>query len=248
MNALLLLAGYGSRLAREDLPHKVLLRFGKETLLARHLHTLQAAGIEKTVLVVGHNKQAIKQAAAALDLTMPLAFVDNDDFLTTGNTLSLVMGLHGIEGEVLVMDGDILYPPGVLTEFLKTARGSVFAVVPVDIDDHECAKVLLQDDGVIAAIITKRALTQEEKSRYSFAGEAIGFFTLSPEAVRVILKEYEEREDFFRPTLWEILFSEIAGKTRFTVDRIDGPGCFEIDTQEDYDEALRYFQSHPEDY
>ncbi len=52
MQAVILIAGYGSRLNRDDVPHKCLLPFGNDTLLSRHLFTLQQAGIEKTVLVV----------------------------------------------------------------------------------------------------------------------------------------------------------------------------------------------------
>ncbi|HIE80310.1 MAG TPA: UDP-N-acetylglucosamine diphosphorylase, partial [Nitrospinaceae bacterium] len=50
MEAIILLAGYGSRLDRQDLPHKTLLPFGEETLLSRHLKCLQALGIRKRQL------------------------------------------------------------------------------------------------------------------------------------------------------------------------------------------------------
>ncbi|QPJ61131.1 MAG: NTP transferase domain-containing protein [Candidatus Nitronauta litoralis] len=248
MNALILLAGYGSRLSREDLPHKVFLDFGGESLLNKHLKTLQNAGIEKTVLVVGYNKGAIKDAVAKMDLTMPIEFIDNDVYRTTGNTLSMVMGLRGMQGDVLVMDGDLLYPREVLGGFLDKATGSCFAVVPVDINDVECAKVLLNNDESIAAIITKRALTDQEKSGYKFSGEAIGFFTLTPHAVDTIIKAYDEQEAHYEPTLWEILFSEIADKTPLCVYPLDENGCFEIDTQEDYEEALACYNANPDRY
>ncbi len=224
------------------------LDFGGESLLSKHLKTLQHAGIEKTVLVVGYNKDAIKQAVADMNLTMPVEFIDNDVYRTTGNTLSMVMGLRGMQGNVLVMDGDLLYPREVLGGFLGKATGSCFAVVPVDINDVECAKVLLNADQSIAAIITKRALTDQEKSDHTFSGEAIGFFTLTPHAVDTIIKAYEEREEYFSPTLWEILFSEIADKTPLGVYPLNENGCFEIDTQEDYEEALACYTANPERY
>ncbi len=248
MNALILLAGYGSRLSREDLPHKVFLDFNGESLLSKHLNALQSAGIEKTVLVVGYNADAIKQAVAEMKLSMPVEFVDNALYLTTGNTLSMVMGLRGMEGDVLVMDGDLLYPREILNDFIQQAKGSCFAVTPVDIDDVECAKVILRGDDSIGAIITKRALTQDERTRYTFSGEAIGFFTLTPHAVDTILNTYDAQEEHYSTTLWEILFSDIADKTPLTVYPIDDEGCFEIDTQEDYEEALACYNAHPERY
>ena len=142
MQAVILLAGYGSRLKRDDIPHKCLLPFGDETLLSRHLSILQSLGMEQTVLVVGHNKAAVKNYAQGLDLTMPVEFVDNDRYATTGNTLSLVMGLRDREGDCLVMDGDVLYPRAALEEYVRQSKPSSFAVTPVDIDDTEATKVL----------------------------------------------------------------------------------------------------------
>ena len=50
--------------------------------------------------------------------------------------------------------------------------------MPADINDAECAKVLLNPSVIINAFITKRALTEEEKSGFGFGGEAIEFFML----------------------------------------------------------------------
>ena len=97
MQAVILLAGYGSRLKRDDISHKCLLPFGDETLLSRHLSILQSLGMERTVLVVGHNKEAVKNYARSLDLNMPVEFVDNDLYATTDTTLSLVIGLRDRE-------------------------------------------------------------------------------------------------------------------------------------------------------
>ncbi|MFQ5483471.1 MAG: NTP transferase domain-containing protein [Nitrospinaceae bacterium] len=248
MNALLLLAGSGSRLGRPDLPHKVLLPFGGETLLSRHLRILDGLGIEETVLVVGHNKDAVQDAASAMSLSMAVRCVDNDLYQTTGNTLSLIMGLQEMEGDVLVLDGDVLYPPPVIGAFLQGSRPPAFAVVAADIDDAECAKALLHVDGTIAALVTKRVLTQDEKDRHTFAGEAIGFFTLSAAAAAALLQLYAEREEFFKPTLWEVLFSEAAQETAYSVFHVNEPGCFEIDTPEDVAQAQAFFDAHPDRY
>ncbi|MEE8268628.1 MAG: NTP transferase domain-containing protein, partial [Nitrospinaceae bacterium] len=122
MQAVILLAGYGSRLKRDDISHKCFLPFGDETLLSRHLSILESLGMEQTVLVVGHNKETVKSYVQSLDLNMPVEFVDNDRYETTGNTLSLVMGLRNREGELLVMDGDVLYPRAALEEYVRHSR------------------------------------------------------------------------------------------------------------------------------
>ena len=77
MEAIILLAGYGSRLDRQDLPHKSLLPFGEETLLSRHLKCLPNIGIQKVHLILGHNGDAVKNYAQKLNLQLSLNFINN---------------------------------------------------------------------------------------------------------------------------------------------------------------------------
>lgn len=248
MEAIILLAGYGSRLDRQDLPHKSLLPFGEETLLSRHLKCLQNLNIQNVHLILGHNGEAVKNYAQELNLPLSLHFIDNPVFLTTGNTLSMVMGLRHCSGDTLILDGDVLYPPKALIDYVENAKLSSFALIPSDIDDAECAKVLLNPSGTIHAFITKRALTEDERSGFGFGGEAIGFFMLSKEDVPRFIKLYEKREEAFEPVLWEIPFTEFAMDTTLHPWNIKQDGCFEIDTQEDYSAALKQFESHPDQY
>jgi choline kinase len=238
MQAVILLAGYGSRLKRDDIPHKCLLPFGKETLLSRHLSVLESLEMERTILVLGHNKDAVKTYVKNLSLKMPVEFVDNDRYATTGNTLSLVMGLRDREGEFLVMDGDVLYPRALLEEYVQQSQPSSFAVTPVDIDDTEATKMLLRDDQTIESFVTKRDLTQEEKSKFHMAGEAIGFFMLSSAVVRDLVNLFDKEEARFIKVLWEIIFNEITPHHEIRPYLLPDGGCIEIDTQEDYEEAL----------
>jgi len=248
MQAIILLAGYGSRLNRDDIPHKSMLPFGNETLLSRHLRILQELGMERTVLVLGHNREAVKQYTQGLDLTMPVEFIDNPQYRTTGNTLSLVLGLRNRSGDILGMDGDVLYPRSVLTDYVRQSKPSSFAVTPVDIDDTEATKVLLNPSGRIESFVTKRDLTPEEKSQFQVAGEAIGFFLLTSQAVDTTLKLYDGNENHYKPLLWEYIFSDLAQRESVASYPMTQSGCIEIDTQEDYDEALRLFESQQDSY
>jgi choline kinase len=248
LEAIILLAGYGSRLDRQDLPHKGLLPFGEETLFSRHLKCLQVLGIQKTHLILGHNAPALKSYVQGLNLDLSVHFIDNPVYRTTGNTLSMVMGLKHCQEETLILDGDVLYPPEALIRYVQQAPRSSFALVPADINNAECAKVLLNPSGTINAFITKRKLTEEEKSDFGFGGEAIGFFMLHQEDVPRFVALYENDEPTYRPALWEIPFTEFARNTSLHPWNVVEKGCFEIDTQEDYATALNRFQSHPKEY
>ena len=244
MEAVILLAGYGSRLGRQDIPHKALLPFGDETLLSRHLSCLEELGMDRVHLVLGHNKNPLMDYVRNLNLDLPVNFIDNELYLTTGNTLSMVMGLRQSSGDVLILDADVLYPRQILLDYVKESGSSSFALTPVDIDNEECAKVLLKSTGAIHAFITKRLFTEEEKNGYEFAGEAIGFFKLSESNAKKFISLYEKNESVYEKALWEIPFSDFAQGVNLSPWKTAEKGCFEIDTQDEYEQALDYFQSH----
>ncbi len=248
MQAVILLAGYGSRLNRNDIPHKSMLPIGKDTLLSRHLISLQELNIEKVILVVGYNRKAVKDYVYGLNLRIPVEFVDNELYRTTGNTLSLVMGLRGRKGDFLILDGDVFYPHDALKEYFEKSQPSSFAVVPVEINDTEATKVLLNGSNKISSLITKRDLTTEEKNQYKVAGEAIGFFLLNEQAVNLLIEMYDQNESEYIHTLWEIPFSNLAKQTKLTAFDIGSNDCVEIDTEDDYKQALQLYESQREIY
>ena len=249
MQAVILLAGYGSRLSRDDLPHKSLLPFGGETLLSRHLTCLEVLEIERVHLVVGHNKEAVREYVLGLNLELDCNFIDNDMYRTTGNTLSMVMGLSCCQGDVIILDGDVLYPRPVFYDYVKNSKPTSFAVVPSDIDNTESAKVLIQSNGNIEAFVTKRDLTLKEKVGFNFGGEAIGFFKLSVEDRKKFIEHYEKFKSEYIKTLWEIPFTNFAKYVDLSPWFVtQGPACFEIDTQEDYEQALSSFLINRKSY
>lgn len=248
MEAVILLAGYGSRLNRLDIPHKSLLPFSSDTLLSRHLSCLQELGIERTHLVLGHNQEKVESYVRNLGLDLHIEFIDNQVYRTTGNTLSMVMGLRQSSGDVLILDGDVLYPRRILIDYVRASGPTSFALTPGDIDDEESAKVLLKSSGNIHAFITKRHFTEEEKNGFGFGGEAIGFFKLSAANADKFVDLYERNEAEYEKVLWEIPFTEFARDVDLNAWSTTEPGCFEIDTQEEYEHAFDYFERHRDVY
>ena len=249
MQAVILLAGYGSRLGRDDILHKSLLPFGDETLLSRHLACLDLLDISSVYLVVGHNKKGVKQYVSDLNIGLKCNFIDNEVYRTTGNTLSMVMGLRYCSEDVVILDGDVLYPKSEFCKYVKNSEPTSFASIPSDINDTESSKVLIRSDGKVGMFVTKRDPTLEEKADFDFRGEAIGFFKLSAEDCKKFIAHYEKFESEYVELLWEIPFSDFAKSVDLDVWLItQGPDCFEIDTQVDYEQALSYFQKHKNSY
>lgn len=249
MQAVILLAGYGSRLNRDDLPHKSLLSFDNHTLLSRHLKCLETLEVNCVYLVLGHNKEAVKEYVISLNLKLNCNFIDNNIYRTTGNTLSMVMGLRCCKEDVIILDGDVLYPKQSFYDYVKKSKPTSFALVPADINNTESTKVLIRSDGKIGMFVTKRDLTPEEKIGFKFGGEAIGFFKLSVEDMKKFIELYESYESKYIEVLWEIPFTEFAKHVDLNPWLIDqSPSCFEIDTQSDYERALSSFLENKNNY
>ena len=70
MRAIILAAGVGQRLSAlgERRGPKSLLRFGKHSLLERHIHLLNGLGVREISIVVGYEAQQIEQMLAAMPL------------------------------------------------------------------------------------------------------------------------------------------------------------------------------------
>ena len=249
MQAIILLAGYGSRFGRDDIPHKSLLPFGDETLLSRHLACLDSLDISCVYLVVGYNKEDVKQYVRDLNIGLKCNFIDNDVYRTTGNTLSMVMGLRYCSEDVVILDGDVLYPKSEFYKYVKNSEPTSFASIPSDLNDTESTKVLIRSDGKVGMFVTKRDPTLEEKADFDFRGEAIGFFKLSAEDCKKFIAHYEKFESKYVEFLWEIPFSDFAKTVDLSVWLVaQGPDCFEIDTEADYEQALSSFQKDKNSY
>ena len=96
--AVVLSAGESSRMGRP----KALLPLGEVSFLERIVKSLQATKIQKTVVVLGHNAEAIEEKIRHL----PVTIVVNRNY-TQGQLSSLVAALRALAGEEI--DGILLH-------------------------------------------------------------------------------------------------------------------------------------------
>lgn len=126
--AILLVAGVGSRLRPlTDARPKCLVSLGHETILARQVRLLAAAGVTRLVLSTGFAAEAVREALA--DAPLPCAFVHNPDYASTQNVVSLHRALAAVtSGDVVKLDGDVVFTDALLPRLLGRADAAVVAV------------------------------------------------------------------------------------------------------------------------
>ncbi len=171
--AILLVAGVGRRLGGSSNPPKVLLEFGGETLLARHLKALSADGVATVSLTVGHDEEAIRQEVGRLGLGDQVRFVTNPRY-REGSLVSLwaQRDLLRRGGPVLLMDGDVLYDQAMMSRLL-TAKGENILLVDHDIEPgDEPVKICFRGERIVD-------FRKKPENAHDWHGESVGFFRFS---------------------------------------------------------------------
>jgi len=241
--AVLLAAGYGSRISgHTDLP-KCLLKINEQTLLERNLEIWKNFGLKKVNLVVGYKAELIMEVANRFKHELEIEYIFNHDFRNLGNTYSLYVGIKNILDPILIFDADLIYDEAILKNFLVEGVESSILIGNADIDDIECAKALIDGQGYVRKTVDKRALSDNELEQYQFAGEAIGILKFSREHTRKLAQNAETFLTHEKNKLlnWEHLLNEFLVSNSVSCCKTEETKWTEIDTYEDLLEAKNIF-------
>lgn len=227
MRAIILVAGVGWRLKpHTETTPKCLMEIGGKSLLRRYLDAFASLGVDEAVLVVGHLKEQIMAEASRGPAEVEVRFVTNEQF-TRGNILSLWHARHEFDDEILLMDGDVLYPRELLARLIASADSNAIAVDERFQDTGEEEKVVCEDDWVVE--VTKK-ITGDPRIR----GEAVGILRLSADAAEVLRGILEEFIETGKDSLeYEDAFRELAAEVPIGVVEVGDLPWIEIDFEED---------------
>ncbi len=244
--AVLLAAGYGSRISDMTNRPKCLLELNGKTLLEKNFEIWKSLGIKKVNMVLGYEKEQIVDVANKYADDFEFNFYLNEDYKKQGNTFSLYLGIKEIDSACLIFDADLVYEQKILKDFLAISSESQILVGESSLDDIECAKTLVDASGNARMTVDKRAVSEEELTKYSFAGEAIGILKFSKDHTRA-LSTHAEKFLSKAENLnlnWEHLLNEFLLENEVGTDLFKEGRWFEIDTPEDYEEAKTLFEKN----
>ena len=172
-SAIILAAGIGRRLGETQDGPKILLEFGGQSLLSRHLDALAKNGVSDVSITVGHRRELIEAEVARLGWAGRVSFVANPRY-REGSLVSLhVQGDRLRAGHpVLVMDGDVLYDRRMIAALIE-APGENILLLDREIEPgDEPVKICFQGDR----IVDFRKRPEHAHDRH---GESVGFFRFS---------------------------------------------------------------------
>lgn len=243
LTALILAAGYGSRIADVTTNPKSMLTVNEKSLMDWHFNSLAEVGIKDVVVVTGYKRNVLEDYLQKFKSNFNLEFAINDDYTVKGNTFSLFFGLEKVETDFLLFDADLIYETEILRAFVADKNANQILVGESSIDDIECAKTMIDKDGFVRMTIDKRAVTAEERAKYKFAGEAIGILKFSKEYRDDM---YNECKKFLADEKnvsknWEHVMNEFLMTHDMSIHQSVSNKWVEIDNREDYERAQKLF-------
>ncbi|MBX7044003.1 MAG: phosphocholine cytidylyltransferase family protein [Ignavibacteria bacterium] len=243
MQAVILAAGAARRLRPlTDKTPKCLLNVGGKSLLQRTIDNITSNGITEFVFVTGYLNKMIEEHVRENNRDISCEFLHNADFENNNNSYSLWMTRNTAKGSILLLDSDILFDKGIITELLECGKDNALAVNSSHEPDEEQMKVVVDSEGVVTQIGKHIPLS-------SSAGESIGIELFSPYFVkelyailnRKIILENNVNE-FYETSFQEVIDKGEENSQIHAVDVSDYM-CMEIDTAEDFARAQDIFNN-----
>ncbi|MBI0539418.1 phosphocholine cytidylyltransferase family protein [Roseomonas sp. KE2513] len=172
-SAIILAAGIGRRLGEAQEGPKILLQFGGQTLLSRHLDALDYNGVTKVSITVGHCRELVEAEVARLGWSDRVSFVPNPRY-REGSLVSLHVQAEMLRAgqPVLLMDGDVLYDHRMLASLVSAAGENILLLDREIEPGDEPVKICFQGEK----IVDFRKRPEHAHDRH---GESVGFFRFS---------------------------------------------------------------------
>jgi choline kinase len=242
--ALILAAGYGSRIADVTENPKSLLMVNGKPLMDWHFEAWREVGIKNVVVVTGYKRDVLENYLEKFNDDFTITFVVNEDYRVKGNTYSFYYGLEKTHGDFLLFDADLIYETKILKNFLDDKAPNQILVGESSIDDIECAKAMIDSNGFVRMTIDKRAVTSAERDLFRFAGEAIGILKFSQNFRDDMLKACKDflADEKNISKNWEHVMNEFLLTHDMTIHRAVSERWVEIDNKEDLEKAKRLFE------
>jgi choline kinase len=238
MKALILAAGVSRRLypLTYETP-KCLLKVGEQAIIDYQLRALEAGEIDDIIVVVGYHRDQIMDHLKTAFPNLHFQFIMNEHFFETNTAYSLHLCREAVDHkELLLMNGDVLYPSEVLSRILGSDDPSTMAV-EIKTCGREEVKVIEGENRRIVAI--GKELIEENA-----LGEFLGLARFSSDFVVEFFKSLDHlidgggTSDYFEAAIHPLLSQHPVHYT----DVSDLP-CIEIDFIEDLKKAQELVQS-----
>ncbi|MDA1087157.1 MAG: phosphocholine cytidylyltransferase family protein [Verrucomicrobia bacterium] len=168
MDAIILAAGRGMRLASTHQLPKGFLEVGSLPIIVQSIHTLWDFGIRRIHLITGHDAERYDHLASGME---GVSTVFNHQYATAGNLHTLYCATEIVSGAFLLLESDLLYEPRALEALIS--HNSPNAILLSGRTDHGDEVYVETDAGRLKNLSKSRSLQSVA------TGEFVGISKLS---------------------------------------------------------------------
>jgi choline kinase len=234
MKAVILAAGVSRRLRplTSSRP-KCLLPVGGHTILDHQMRALKSVGIRKVGLLLGYRREQILDHLAAHHPDVHITPIVNHDFFDTNTAHSLWLARSYMAcGDVVCLNGDVLFPPRLLRRVVEAGSEGSLAVETKRCGEEEVKVTCDERDRIVR--IGKRLPLAEARGEFIGVARLRGAFLDKFVRALDLLVATGQTDAYFEAAMDQML-DDAAGHA---VDVTDLPSI-EIDFLEDYERACR---------
>ena len=243
MQAIILAAGMGKRLKELTQNNtKCMVKVNGVSLIDRMLHQIQKQNVDRIVIVVGYEREKLKEYIATLGITRPITYIDNPIYDKTNNIYSLSLASDYLcEDDTLLFESDLIFEDSVLDSLVRDPRPTLALVDKYESwMDGTCVK-LDEDDNIEAFVPGKKFKFDEIKDYY----KTVNIYKFSRDFSKT---HYVPFLDAYQKALGENEYYEQVLRVITMLDdpvikakRLTGQKWYEIDDIQDLDIATSIF-------
>ena len=243
MQAIILAAGMGKRLKELTQNNtKCMVKVNGVSLIDRMLHQIQKQNVDRIVIVVGYEREKLKEYIATLGITTPITYIDNPIYDKTNNIYSLSLASDYLcEDDTLLFESDLIFEDSVLDSLVRDPRPTLALVDKYESwMDGTCVK-LDEDDNIEAFVPGKKFKFDEIKDYY----KTVNIYKFSKDFSNT---HYVPFLDAYQKALGENEYYEQVLRVITMLDdpvikakRLTGQKWYEIDDIQDLDIATSIF-------
>ena len=243
MQAIILAAGMGKRLKELTQNNtKCMVKVNGVSLINRMLHQIQKQNVDRIVIVVGYEREKLKEYIATLGITTPITYIDNPIYDKTNNIYSLSLASDYLcEDDTLLFESDLIFEDSVLDSLVRDPRPTLALVDKYESwMDGTCVK-LDEDDNIEAFVPGKKFKFDAIKDYY----KTVNIYKFSRDFSKT---HYVPFLDAYQKALGENEYYEQVLRVITMLDdpvikakRLTGQKWYEIDDIQDLDIATSIF-------
>ena len=229
MEALILAAGFGSRLLKPlNKKPKSLLKIKKKTILYYLINQIQKTKINKIHIVVGFKKKLIiDYLIKNFSNKIEINFIYNKYYKSRGNIYSVCLAENFLKQDLVIFNADIILPQNILNRFILNTQQNLFLANK---------KKFINEDDIVFSYqknkIVKKIFVKEGENKKKYIVPSAGVVKMKKMTLKSFLSIIKKM-NFNKMKYPENGYQDLIKRHKFKV-HISRKKIIEVDTQMDY--------------